>query len=280
MGKFVVEKRTRSASRQMILDMAWHGNHGQEFAIHSEQPIRQFYSANSLDFDALVEACREPNRQVPHFENLFQGMVYPGSGATVSIANMSTGEESATVRGPGAIAKEYYWPQFERAASTFDQSLRTGSFMDFHTALVWGVSSLQSYLAYVAELWNRLKPEDMLVDSAGNKVSFEDKINVWIPKMTNGKHLDKSQRSWNDFRALKEVRDNEVIHLKSGAYSISQEELVTLMNRFSTGIAQLLFQLHMLFSTRVPTRIIRIMHFPTIRYESMPEVGTVSDPGQ
>ena len=95
-------------------------------------------------------------------------------------------------------------------------------------------------------------------------VRFDDKINLWIPKMAKGKKLDKSGVNWKDFRNLRSIRDNLAIHPKFSGHGISYSDLADKINSFRTGIAGLLIQLHILFDERIPGTIIRSAYSPNV----------------
>jgi hypothetical protein len=82
--------------------------------------------------------------------------------------------------------------------------------------------------------------------------------------MTGGKRLDKSIINWPNYKFLRKIRDDNVIHSKTSGYSISDQKLVEYMNKFKTGIARLLVQLHVLFNEKIPSRIIRGSFAPDV----------------
>jgi len=107
-------------------------------------------------------------------------------------------------------------------------------------------------------------PNDLIQDSKTRKISYDDKIELWIPKMTDGKRLDKSIINWPNYKFLRKIRDDNVIHSKTSGYSISDQKLVEYINKFKTGIAKLLVQLHVLFNEKIPSRIIRGSFAPDV----------------
>ena len=82
--------------------------------------------------------------------------------------------------------------------------------------------------------------------------------------MTGGKRLDKSIINWFNFKNLRKIRNDYVIHSKTTGYSISNQELAEYINKFKTGIAKLLVQLHILFNEKIPSRIIRGAYAPDV----------------
>ncbi|MHA2403773.1 MAG: hypothetical protein ACXADH_12330, partial [Candidatus Kariarchaeaceae archaeon] len=124
--------------------------------------------------------------------------------------------------------------------------------------------SIEAYIIHRVELWNRDNPHDCLTDSPAHKVSFDDKVDVWIPKMTGGKKLDKSIRNWMHFLDLRKIRDHVSIHPKSDGFGSSFSDLAEKINIFRTGIAGTLIQLHLLFHEKIPAIIIRAFYAPEV----------------
>ena len=120
-------------------------------------------------------------------------------------------------------------------------------------------------------MYNAVHPDDQLVDSRRHKVSFDTKIDEWIPKMSGGRKLDRGGRRWADFRALREFRDQAAIHLKGGGVGIEYAELCRLLNMFRSGIAGLLVDLHLHFSERIPCIIVRYAYLGEIELVSEQE---------
>ena len=84
---------------------------------------------------------------------------------------------------------------------------------DRHTRIV---AAVENYINYRAQRWNFSHASQPLLDSKSNKVSFDEKIDQWLPIMT-GKRLERDGREWADFLALRKLRDDRAIHSKSGA---------------------------------------------------------------
>jgi hypothetical protein len=112
----------------------------------------------------------------------------------------------------------------------------------------------------------------MLIDTAKNKVPFDDKITQWVPRMTSGKQIDKSSVEWGHFVRMRRIRDDVAIHPKLSGFSTSNTKLVDQINLFKTGIARLLVNLHILFGDQIPAIIIRAGYAPVAEYipDSLP----------
>lgn len=189
-----------------------------------------------------------------------------GGGKAAIVTGAATNEETeiASVSGPGELTSSTYLRLFENAVDNINKCLESASFGDFQSSISNGIASIGAYIAHRAWLYNSGQHAEKLLDSKKNKVSLDTKIDEWIPRMSGGKKLDKSGLNWNHFKRLRVVRDELAIHIKQPAFGISYQELGELLNLFRSGIAGLLFDLHLLFGERVPCSIIRHTYLPDI----------------
>lgn len=262
------EKRKTGATCHMILMMAKYGNHGHRQRFASDADVKRFFQSKGCSWEALVQDCRNPNRIVPIVENLIGSTwVVSGSGKAAVVAGATTEHEKeiASVEGPGILSFATYLQLFENAVDSLSRSMEKASFSDLQSCVTNGMASIDAYIMHRAFLYNSNNPATQLVDSRDNKVPQDTKIDEWIPKMLKGNKLDKSGVNWRDFRTLRSIRDDLAIHLKKPAVGISYQQLEQWLNLFRSGIAGLLFDLHLLFDERVPCKIIRYMYAPDIR---------------
>lgn len=262
------EKISWHASRELVLTMAKHGNHYYDtyynINLRTDDEVKRFFSTRGVDFQDVVQKCRLFKKSVPFFENLIGSTWHVLEGTQVSRVDANTGKKNLEVNGPGTITMSTYWAQYEEAEKIIEQAIKNSSSIKFQSALVLGIASIESYINYRAEEWNKTHPNDLIQDSKRQKVSFDNKIDVWIPKLAGGKRLDKSIINWSDFKDLRKIRDDHVIHSKTSGYSISDQKLAEYINKFRTGIAKLLVQLHILFNEKIPSRIIRGAYAPDV----------------
>lgn len=254
---------SRKAAQEMVLLFAKSGNHFHLENFTTDASVQRAFRANGKDFSQVVEACRNPNVPVPFFENLI-GSTWTVSGGTVARVNLATGEELTKVEGPGIFVPDGYWAIFESSAQSLNRAIETASYQELLTAVVNGIASIESFINAQAENWNRSNPDHQLVDSKIEKVSFEDKIDRWIPIITKGKRHDKSGKKWQSFKILQSIRDNEAIHPKESGYGVQFSKIVEIANLFPIGIAGSLIDLHLLFKQRIPAIIIRNAYLPDV----------------
>lgn len=261
-----------SAAKKMIFLFARHGNHYKDVRFQSNADVKRFFAANGIDFQSLVDRCRNYRETVLFFENLVTSTATIGGTITgrvvVSRVDPETGEEDSkeALELPAKSTLYGYWATFEASVEARDRAVAQASFAEFHSALAQGIASIEGYINYGAELWNKRHPRDQLLDPNKNGfVRFDTKTDVWIPKMTGGRKLDKGTRNeWAHFKTLRDIRDNLNIHPKKSSYSISLYDLANQINMFRTGVAGLLIQLHVLFDEKIPRVVIRARYAPDV----------------
>jgi hypothetical protein len=199
---------------------------------------------------------------VPIIENFIKSTFSVSNDAQIASIDNNTGVENARVQGPGQLTQLGYWASFEAAVQHRNNAVEKDSYSEFQSAIVRGIASIEGYLNYRAEKWNRKKGSEKLEDSVKYKVSIDEKITSWIPKMTGGKKLDKSQIFWERYKRLKKIRDDVTIHPKESSYGISLHRLAEMINWFRPGIAEFLIGVHKIFNDIIPRVIIRAAYSP------------------
>lgn len=236
------EKRSRAQAREMVIMMAMYSNNlvntQREVPLASEDEVVRIFTAKGYGFDQVVEECCERDSAVPLFENILGSVWY------------MSGDE-----GVETIITSNYQASFEVAVDHLDHAVSNWTFGEIESAIVRGISSVESFLLYQSELWNELKQDDKLVDNRDNKVPMDDKFDIWVPKMT-GRKIDKGTRNWQDFKRLRGIRDNLTVHPKSQHHSVTFQEMADLINIFRTGVAGFLIDLHFVFRHFIPSHII------------------------
>jgi hypothetical protein len=255
----------------MILEMGKYGNHNYHFErrIDTDEDVVRFLNEQGINFEGLVESCRQKNATVPRLENRITPQFIGGSppGGYMAVKN-ARGETLASLEDgeSGPMTMSTYWSRFERAVDAYDRCLSRTSYEDLLSAISSGTSSLEAYIHNRAEDYNRQNSSDLLEDSKDNKVTFDDKVKYWVPKIS-GKNFDKgSNRNWSEFKELRRVRDQEDQHPGTSAYAHSFKSMEKLLNLFRGGVAGLLLDLCIHFGEKqVPTVIIRRAHMPKVR---------------
>ncbi len=250
----------------MVILMAKFGEHSlvTRTTFRSDADVKRNYSAQGGDFSRIVEDCRDYSKRIPLFENVLGSTWQVSNGATVSIEDHETGEETNVVKGPGLSALHGYLAIFESAVESINRAVDETSYTDFLSAAAQGVASIEAYINYRVNEWNKKHPDKQLIDSRQKKVSLDTKIDKWIPIMNSGKRMDKGGKTWHHYKILRGIRDDVLIHPKESGQGISLEDLADKINMFRTGIAKNLIQLHLLFDEKIPSKIIRSAFAPDV----------------
>lgn len=144
-------------------------------------------------------------------ENLLGSTWQLTGGIATSIS--PTGKELISVSGSGELTQKAYWGCYEESQRQLKECICDQSYIKFQSALILGIAAIEAYINYRVSLWNEAHPQERLVASKKNKVSFDQKVDNWIPTMTNRKNFDKGTRNWQDFKYLRDIRDNTTIHM-------------------------------------------------------------------
>jgi len=257
-------KISRKDSQEMILMMAKYGNSGFKHKLNSDADVKRFLVSKNIDFNKLVEHCRTFSNKIPEIENLIGSTVSTFGGGKISIIDKKTGKEIESVNHPGTLSTSTYWTLFEQSINYKNNAVNKSSFSEFQASIVNGIASIESFINLLADEWNDSNPNDILRDTKQNKISFDEKMDFWLPKLSGGTKLDKGKRFWSDYIHLKNIRDDLTIHSKKRFLSFPLEELASNINLMKSGISELLIQLHLLMKRVIPAIIIRSRFSPLV----------------
>lgn len=252
---------SKKQAREKICAHAMFGNHGNAFRPKSIQEVQKYFLQKGIDTDELTEQCRNPQNPVPDFENLIKS-TWHASG-NVSLVDRD-GEVIHEMKEPGLFIWSSYEAHFEAACAARDRAVSEDSYSAFQECLSQGFASIEVFFNTRAKAWNKQNPKNKLVDSRTQKVSLEDKIDEWVPKISGGGKIDKTGQVWNDFKTLKKVRDDNAIHPKLPGYGISYKDFANQINAFRLGIAQLLGNIHRLLGIAIPAVIINAIYMQDV----------------
>lgn len=258
-------------SEKMIWTFIHHGNHSRYDSMKGapKRPIEKWFADNNEPLPKLVSQCRRFfESPIPFVENFIGStwtVVSDGAGkAKVSMIKGGKNEPEIEIEGPGTIGVDYE-SKFESACRARDMAIEGASLDDLHTAIIKGIASIESYITHRTDIWNQsLAAHTQLNDKKEAKISFEEKIRGWIPTMAGGAKLNLGGAMWADFILLQAIRDNDAIHAKKYSQGVSFSDLASALNKFKTGIADFLLQLHVIFGEPVPRIVIRARFFPEV----------------
>jgi hypothetical protein len=272
----VKNKRSHQDTQEMVLTMAKYGNHYIEkregVRLETDEDVKRYVEEEyDITFYDLVELCRSKDEKVSIFENVLgSGWQVSAGGDKVSYVDesgdktvLASDGESGTFTVPG------YLGLFEQAVDEFNRCLNSKQYGDFLSCISNGVASIEGYLGQKVKSHNKHNPGKALIDNKQNKVSFDDKINKWIPILTGGTKLNKGTQRWEHYKKLRNIRDQQQAHLKAAALGADYRKLAKMLNLFRTGIAGMLLDLHIVFGERnVAATIIRHSYLPEVEYFS------------
>jgi len=242
------------------MTMAIWGN-DYNYNLKTEKEVVDFFSSRGIPFSELIKTTRTYSNNIPNVENLI-GPNWELHGCSMARVD-ANGVEEYRVDGPGVYTVSHYWGQFETAESALQRAIAGSSYNEFQSAVVSGIASIESYVNYRALEWNKINSTAVLDLNA--RLSLDEKTDIWLPIMLQGKKMEKGLKYWSDYMQLKSIRDNLAVHAKFSVSGINYFELAKLINLYRNGIAGSLIALHKLFSDRVPRVIIRRYYAPEVQ---------------
>lgn len=228
--------------------------------------VERILKSRGHDPDEFAEKCRFYRKTIPLFEELADNVLWNvGDGTTMKVYDKVTGATIHEVIGPGQIGLYDYKEKFAYAFGEKNRAVLESTYVPFISAIAIGIASIESFLNYQASTWNSKNPDNLLIDSKENKVNIETKITTWIPIISNGGKINTGNKEWSCFKELKNIRDNEIIHSRIGAFGINFYRLASLIDKFRIGIAKLLGELHRCCGLAVPSSIINAIYYPNVK---------------
>ena len=204
MVRYTLQYKGKISKKQAINKICAHamfGNHSITPRPKTKREVLEYFLRRGVNIDKLVEQCRSTKNFIPDFENLIRS-TWHASG-NVSLVDSSDGEIIHEMKEPGLLIWSNYEAHFEAACAARDRAVAEDSYSAFQECLSQGFASIEAFFNTQARVWNKQHPEDKLVDSGTHKVGLEDKIEEWVPKMSGGGKIDKTNQVWNDFKSLK-----------------------------------------------------------------------------
>ena len=233
----VKDKRTRRAAHDMIMAMAKHASPEFErvsgYRFKTDADVKRFFADQGKNFNDVQLEYRHKDALLPFENRLGGGWTYDSRGGSVSYQD-STGKHHLVGEGgqAGWFHVASYWALFDQAVEDLERTINSGVYRHFLSCTSNGVGSIEAYLGAKVETYNRKHPKKALIDSKQKKVSFDDRVNEWIPILT-GKRLAKNNQHWQHFKELRAIRDTQQAHSKESIMRGNYDELGPMLNRFS-----------------------------------------------
>jgi hypothetical protein len=245
----------------MIVLMALHGNHNHHLLqpINSEADVVAILNASGCPIGQLEEKCRYFDQSIPIFENLL-GPVWKASGVTISRVNPATGQRAQLNTSDGLVTESDYWARFQISVEDFEQAILKENPDRYLAAIAAGTAAIEGFCNY------QFLKKGNNAESGEIREPLDWKFENWIPRFTNRK-LDKGRKSWERFKRLRQLRNDEFQHPKAMWSARNFSDLPSLFNDYRWGICRLLLELHVIFRERCPSRIIRYSFYPSIYWQ-------------
>lgn len=262
-------------ARELVFYFIRWGDHSEDYLRPlPDDVVEAELTRLGFDFTRQIgELQKNPHRAITWFENLLVGGTWeieasPGVNITHSFV-VDGVEVSKKEIEEHAILRQAHTADFLAACNARDEAIRNRSFDSFYTAIAKGFSSIEAYFALRGHVYNTkcADPNEKLSEKRdkGGFVTLDEKIKDWLPLMT-GITLDVgSSPAWEDYKFLRNLRNDVAIHPKPGAGLSTIEELADGLNRFRYGVGALMFLLHQAFNEPMQSTIIRAMRYPTVR---------------
>jgi hypothetical protein len=261
-------------ARSKIIDFGLFGDHSVNPRPKTGQEVAKFFLARGANPDRIAEECRDYARPVPYFENLVGGrwMIEAEGQSSVTFINKESNEEMVFKGDAGEFVGSSYVGLFKLACEARDRAVLGCSQMEMIASYDHGVASIEGFINGRAHIWNIQHPKERLEDSKARKISFDDKLSVWVPQML-GRRLDISNNRWEVFWRIRRLRNDEAAHPKAMQYGTTLRGLAKRIDRFRSGIAGVLFQLHIEFVVPIPALLINAVHMPEVQIVEVAQAG-------
>lgn len=174
---------------------------------------------------------------------------------------MHYGYEGAKLIGSGQISGADYHSKYTKSLKSRKNAISNGCYSELLNCITNAVASIESYVSSKANVWN--KQHECVEFPVGMTISLETKLNDWLIIMT-GHKLNEFDLIWNHFTDYKNLNNSIFKHNPAGSHAASFDEMANIINKFRTGIAEILFQLHRLFNERIPSNIVRGKYLPDV----------------
>ncbi len=237
----------------------------QHYDLRIEEGVKRLLADRGYpDFDTLVEEVRPKDAVLPLETHLFStgwNVNLPAGGG--SYAAIRDGyRDLARIEGEsGRFVLSQYQERFRHSVRNLERCT-TGEEADYGDLLSCfadGLASIEAFVNYKAEPHRQRLPR-----GAEQNVALDFKLDNWIPLLSGGVRLDKSQKFWRDFGEIRDIRNERQSHPKAGVYGVSDSVFCKQLNLWRTGIALMLLALHTITGRLAPPELIKHAYLPEI----------------
>lgn len=224
--------------------------------------------------EQIRELQKNHNYGIPNYENLLDESAWEieaSEGLTVRFSEIIGGEEFfPSTHIEHGVVRIAYKADFSDACKARDRSIEGSDIGEFYNALAKFFAAVDGIINYYMEVYNRFaKPDNQLSEkkaSGRGFLSLEQKLLDLVPKIT-GMTFNKEDKGWKEFIELKELRNQSGIHPKPGEGITTLEQLAEGLNKFSSGLAGMMFMLYKYFNEPIPAIVCRATWYPEVVVE-------------
>ena len=237
----------------------------QRYDLRTEEGVKQLLADRGYpDFRGLIEEVRPKDAGLPLETHLFStglDIVLPPGGRSY-VAIRDGYQDLARIEGEsGRLVMSQYQERFRHSVRNLERCT-TGEEADYGDLLSCfadGLASIEAFVNYKAEPHRSKLPR-------GDEriVALDFKLDRWIPLLSGGVSVDKSQRFWQDFREIQDIRNERQSHPKAGVYGVSDSAFCRQLNLWRTGIAVMLLALHAITGRLAPPELVKRAYMPDI----------------
>jgi hypothetical protein len=239
------DKRSRHRAQDMLAAQVRYGQ-GQAYAweqydLDTVDGIKQLLADRGHpDFDTLVEELRSKDAVLPLETHLFQeGWSFNlPPGKSFMAVREAGGKELARVTGEsGRIVTSQYLERFNYSVRTLKRCTdgEEADYGDLLSSFSAGLASIEGFVNHMAEPRRDRLPRG---DEPDRKISLDYKLDNWIPALSAGQPINKKEKYWQDFREIRQVRNERESHPKTAVYPISGTIFCKQLNQWRTGVAR------------------------------------------
>lgn len=249
-------------AEKLIYTMAKYSDHPHQIIRNFlNVDIKRWFEQNHQPWKRLIADTRSSNNPIPFVENLFDyewKLSVPDNSSTTVY---QYGHKTVSLTGSGQLSILDYHTKFKQALEARTNTIKKGSYSDLLSCITHSVASVESYITSKTNIWNKTNNQQLFpIESI---VDLDKKLNDWLYSMV-GYKLNQEGKIWNHFTDFRNLNNTIFKHNTIGSHAATYSDMAKLINKFKTGIAELLFKLHLLFKESVPSKIIRGIYLPDV----------------
>ena len=266
----IKDRRTPSQAKAMLATQVRYGQ-GQAHAwekydLSNEEGVKKLLAdAGYTNYRRLVEELRPKDAVLPLGTHVgWHGWEFkmPTGGGSYSAIRHADGEELARIEGEsGRFVVSQYQERFDDSVRNLQRctSGEEAHYGDLLSCFADGLASIEAFVNEIAQ------PHlDRLPRGQDEMVSLDYKLDEWIPLLSGGQRVDKSQLWWRHFQEVRSIRNWRQAHPRASVYGIGDSTFCNQLNLWRNGVAIMLLYLHALTGRLAPPELVKWAYVPDI----------------